>query len=386
MKPSYLIPTLGPAALLVVFWGVSAVAQTFGWDNSYNQYGRSNPFDSYHTELLMLRVGMMLTATLAGFLLGWFISPQAKEFRRIVALLIAGGAILLAVFDDGALGWSTAMIMSLVGFFAALGYWVGRFVKSLGEVPTTFGSSQWADAKHMQERGFFKSGGLMLGEAHDGQSMSRFAYHGDKHALTIAPTRAGKGVSHIVPNLLSHKGSVVVIDPKGENALITAKARMEMGQEVYLYDPWNIAAHKLGMQPARYNSMDWLKLADIDSPENAMILADALVMDEVKGEAFWREEAKALIQGVMLHVAFDAAYTGRGNLGTVRDLLLGDAEQLTRLFQEMAKSPYAIVASTGSRSLQKDPKLLSNVLASTQTELHLMDSARVRESHFRFED
>ncbi|QFT63781.1 type IV secretory system conjugative DNA transfer family protein [Roseivivax sp. THAF30] len=383
MKPSNHFTTLASAALFATAWAACAHAQSSGWSNY-------DPYRGYYLTLTLWRVGMIVTATLAGFLLGWFFSPHAKELRRVIGITLAGAAILIAVFDHGALGWSTAFVISLIGFFVGLGYWMGRFVKALAEVPTTFGSGQFADAEHMSERGFFKPGGLLLGEAFDGMSTSRFAYHGQRHVLTFAPTRAGKGVSHLVPNLLKYQGSCVVIDPKGENALITAKARIEMGQQVYLVDPWNIAASKLGMEPAKINPMDWLKLSDTDAPENAMILADALVVNDGKGEAFWREEAKALIQGVMLHVAFDAAYSGRSDLGTVRDLLLGDADQLSRLFQEMAKSPHQLIASTGSRSLQKDPKLLSNVMASTQAELHMMDSPRLREamsdSDFRWEE
>ena len=35
--------------------------------------------------------------------------------------------------------------------------------------------------------------------------------------LFVAPTAAGKGVGSIIPTLLTHRGSVVVTDPKGEN-------------------------------------------------------------------------------------------------------------------------------------------------------------------------
>lgn len=62
-------------------------------------------------------------------------------------------------------------------------------------------------------------------------------YGGDRHLLTVAPTRAGKGVSAIIPNLLTYEGSATVIDPKGENALITGAQRVAMGQTVMLLDP-----------------------------------------------------------------------------------------------------------------------------------------------------
>ncbi len=374
-------------AAMLAFSPESSLAQSILSGNSYGGY---DPYREYYTILTLWRVGMVVVATATGFFLGWFASPEARNARRVVLLVIAALGGLAVIFNHGALGWGSALVMSLAGFMLGLGYWLGRLAQAMAQVPTTHGSSKWADAEHMRDRALFDKKGLLLGEAFDGMQTSRFCYPGGKHAFTFAPTRAGKGVSHIVPNLLTHEGSVVVIDIKGENALITAKARQEMGHEVHIFDPWNQVAHKLGMEPARYNPMDWLDLSDIDAPENSMILADALVMDDGKGEAFWREEAKALIQGVMLFVAFDAAFEGQRNLGTVRDLLLGDADQLMDLFQRMAASPHAVVASTGSRSLQKDPKLLSNVLVSTQAEMHFMDSARVREamaaSDFRFED
>jgi type IV secretion system protein VirD4 len=40
------------------------------------------------------------------------------------------------------------------------------------------------------------------------------------HFLTLAQTRAGKGVSLIIPNLLYYGGSALVIDPKGRKFLV----------------------------------------------------------------------------------------------------------------------------------------------------------------------
>ncbi|WP_274379265.1 type IV secretory system conjugative DNA transfer family protein [Rhodophyticola sp. CCM32] len=49
-------------------------------------------------------------------------------------------------------------------------------------------------------------------------------------------------------------------------------------------------------------------------------------------------------------------------------------------FQYMANSPHHLVASTGARSLQKEPKLMANVMASAQAETHMLDSGRLRDS------
>ena len=64
-------------------------------------------------------------------------------------------------------------------------------------------------------------GGLLLGKR-DGRLIG---WKDDRHVMTIAGSRAGKGVSLIVPNLLLYEGSALVIDPKGENARITAGRR-----------------------------------------------------------------------------------------------------------------------------------------------------------------
>jgi len=52
------------------------------------------------------------------------------------------------------------------------------------------------------------------------------------HVMAVAPTGVGKGVSLVIPFLLDCQDSVVVIDPKGENAKLTAEHRRRMGQRV----------------------------------------------------------------------------------------------------------------------------------------------------------
>src|ERR1700684_2772047 len=46
-------------------------------------------------------------------------------------------------------------------------------------------------------------------------------YTGDGHLVTFAPTGAGKGAGVIIPNLLHYNGSIIVVDPKGENFVVT---------------------------------------------------------------------------------------------------------------------------------------------------------------------
>ena len=70
----------------------------------------------------------------------------------------------------------------------------------------------------------------------------------DRHVVTIAGARAGKGQSSIIPNCCFYPGSIVCLDPKGENASLTAERRGPgnewcegLGQEVYVLDPFGVA-------------------------------------------------------------------------------------------------------------------------------------------------
>lgn len=382
----YFITAVAIVLWAIWLWLVLADPAFAQW-NSNGTYGggyRSNSRPSQDG----LRLLIMCGSTACGFALGWFLSPQARAFRLIV--LCIGGLLagLIAAASPTLVGWSLTFLLSIIGFCAGFGYWIGRVIKALGETPTTFGSAKWADLKEMMAKGLTAPGGLRLGTVSNKNATYPIAYHGDRHALTVAPTRSGKGVSQIIPNLLSTTASIIVVDPKGENALITADARRSMGQEVYLLDPWGIAS--AAGEAARFNPLDWLQMGDADITENAMLLADALVVRSGDSDPFFNDEAVALLQGVLLYVATDPHEDGQRHLGRVRDLLLLDGEDLPHLFQRMVQSPHHVVASTGARCLQKDPKLLSNVLASVQSHTHFLDSARIRDSlstsDFKFED
>lgn len=345
--------------------------------------------DAMETRATMglMRVGLMILATVAGFAIGWFFSPAGAAMRRLIMIALAVVLGLVALFNPGPAGWGAATAVALVGFAWGVGYWLGQAAKALLDAPTTFGSSHWATQEDMEEAGLFGDQGIIIGEAVKDAVRQVFSYTGDRHMLTVAPTRSGKGVSHIITNLLVYAGSVLVIDVKAENCKVTANARRAMGQKVIAVDPMGIS----GETPARINPMDLIKLTDPEAPEQAMSLAESLVIQSGKAsDPFWPAESKAILQGLTLHVAFDEKYEGQRNLGTVRDLLLLPDDQMTALFEEMAASPHHVVASCGARQLQKDPKLLSNVLASAQAETHMLDSMSLREcmsvSDFDFEE
>ena len=102
-----------------------------------------------------------------------------------------------------------------------------------------------------------------------------------QHLISIAPTRSGKGVSLIIPNLLTYRGSVLVVDPKGENAWVTAAFRRQaFGQKTVIVDPWGEVNRRYGAmvgaaEPiARFNPLSILDPGSDEYVDNLAYLAD----------------------------------------------------------------------------------------------------------------
>ncbi|MCV5675558.1 type IV secretory system conjugative DNA transfer family protein, partial [Escherichia coli] len=86
-------------------------------------------------------------------------------------------------------------------------------------------------------------------------------FSGSQHVLMAAPTRSGKGVSIVVPNLLLWRDSVVVLDIKQENWDITSGFRSRHGQDCFL----------LNLAPRDYRSHRWNPLFYISDDPNFRI-------------------------------------------------------------------------------------------------------------------
>ncbi|WP_414462381.1 type IV secretory system conjugative DNA transfer family protein [Hyphomicrobium sp. DY-1] len=115
------------------------------------------------------------------------------------------------------------------------------------------------------------------------------------HHITIAPTGAGKGVSCIIPALLTWRGPTIIIDPKGENYAVTAARRRAMGQKVHVLDPFGLTDC---LQRASLNPFDMLgplKKATID---DMRVLANAAIQQHAFGkhqDPYWDNRAATLI-------------------------------------------------------------------------------------------
>jgi type IV secretion system protein VirD4 len=266
-------------------------------------------------------------------------------------------------------------------------FWLvsNRLIERFGSLADddTHGSARFATAREVAPL-TRTSSGVLIGR--DLKTRKLLRYDGPAHLLTMAPTRSGKGVGTIVPNLIACDRSVICIDPKGENARIASRARARFGP-VHVLDPFAVS----GEPSAAFNPLDMLDAAGLDLAEDASSLADALVVDEpgMAGEAHWNEEAKALIAGLILHVV-TAEAPERRTLTTLRERLTLAPDAFLALLKNMQSSDAAagLVARAANRHLAKADREAAGVLSAAQRHTHFLDSPRMtavlNRSEFRF--
>src|SRR5690606_1277911 len=158
-----------------------------------------------------------------------------------------------------------------------------------------------------------------------------------RHMMTIAGSRAGKGATVIIPNLLLWKGSALVIDPKGTNAAVTAGNRRKMGQKVHLIDPFGI----LNTGVASFNPLSTLDPGSPHIREQISMIAEALVVpDEHAKDRHWDDGAKTIIAGLIAHLVSSPQHENP-TLPMLRDLISMMPEAQAELWAEMSMNESA---------------------------------------------
>ncbi len=161
------------------------------------------------------------------------------------------------------------------------------------------GEARFANEGEIRREQLRSTSGIIVG-----QKGGRYlVFGGTEHVLLEAPTRAGKGVGVVIPNLLSWADSVVVLDVKRENWDITAGFRARHGQKVHLFDPLDPEG-----RTARYNPLSFIdRLDDTDVVNELQKIGGMLFPAPEKSDPFWAEAARAAFVGVGALVAANPA-------------------------------------------------------------------------------
>lgn len=121
---------------------------------------------------------------------------------------------------------------------------------------------------------------------------------GQLSVMLSAPTRSGKGVGIVIPNLLNWPDSAVVLDIKGENYEITAGFRAASGQRVFAFSPFDDEARS-----HRWNPLSSVRTDELRRVSDLLAIGQVFFPNDIGGtssEAFFNDQARNLFLGLGL--------------------------------------------------------------------------------------
>ncbi len=203
----------------------------------------------------------------------------------------------------------------------------------------------------------------------------------DRHQITFAGTRAGKGRSALVTNMvtLPAQTSVFCIDPKGDLCKLTARYRAEvLGQRTVVLDPFECTGDLAKKYGASFCVIKKLVTSDRKTfVPNAKLIGDSLIVNDNPYDQHWTDTAKQIVAGLAAHVATHVNYEGKRDLVTLwqlaNELTTPDPDDSSRywLETEMLASDAAdgMVRASARQFYDRTGGEFSSVLSNTRKHL-----------------
>ena len=182
-------------------------------------------------------------------------------------------------------------------------------------------------------------------------------------------------------------GSVLAVDPKGELARITARARRQKGQKVVVLDPFG----ESGLASGCFNPLDELDPAGKNVKDDAGQIADALIVANER-DPHWTDSARIFIKALILFTLTLDRKDDR-NLVTVWRLLAGthpavvkmaeiekcsNREALFMILKGCAEPYDGAIAGTGDSFAQMVDREQASVFSTMLTQLEFLDSEAMK--------
>ena len=294
-------------------------------------------------------IALFIAATIGGsylsgyILLAWLKLPQVplelgtyfKYFRLIDTPKVLPFATAIKV--SGMLGFGVPLTVYLLGLFAVL--------KSKPQA--LHGSARFATSRDLATKKMFDASGdgIIVGKMNN--KLVRLA--GQQFVILAAPTRSGKGVGIVIPNLLDYQHSMVVLDIKQENFDLTSGWRKSQGQEVFLFNPFAEDGRTHRWNPLTYVSADKnFRISDL------MSIAAMLYPDGSADQKFWVSQSRNAFLAFALYLFEKYEYVTsmarqkpkltvkppQRTLGTIYRLSSGDGTPLKEFFSRLSGESY----------------------------------------------
>ncbi|HET6807090.1 MAG TPA: type IV secretory system conjugative DNA transfer family protein [Frateuria sp.] len=265
-----------------------------------------------------------------------------------------------------------------VGFGLPLAAWVGMFYFMLrAPARSTHGDARFATRSDLARLGLLDKdpNGIIVGKF--GAGFLRLA--GTRHALLAAPTRSGKGVGAVIPNLLSYQGSMVVLDIKQEAFDITSKWRSKLGP-TYLFNPFaeDLRTH-------RWNPFAYVRSDGVHRASDLQAIAACLYKDPPNQDPFWANMARSTFVAAA-SLLFDswadsvgkgfARHDGYPTLGAIYRLLSGNGDDLKAHLKSVLELAHVSreTRTAFANIVTLAEQTFTSVIASTQAPLLILSN------------
>jgi len=205
------------------------------------------------------------------------------------------------------------------------------------------GDARFAKASDLSKHGMFKvsDNGILVGRFKG--DLVRLS--GQQFVILAAPTRSGKGVGVVIPNLLEYQESTVVLDIKQENYELTSGWRASQGQAVYLFNPFAEDRRTHRWNPLSYISNDpAFRVSDL------MSIAAMLYPDGADDQKFWVSQARNAFMAFTLFLfekwddderrGIPLQLRDKPTLGAVYRLSSGDGTDLKQFYQMLSQQKF----------------------------------------------
>jgi len=233
------------------------------------------------------------------------------------------------------------------------------------------GDARWATRREIVEAGLIDKTGVVLGKLGSPRSRAPFLRSASdtySNTLLVAPPGGGKGVGVVIPTLLTWPGSAIVLDVKGENLAATAGQRQRLGDDVFVFAPYDPNG-----QTHRFNPLEPIRdLKDADRQFSELRrLATHLLTSKGRADEPFIEGARELFAAAA-SVAINSEKPTLGHMlrllaPDMADIKDGDADvaaSMGKRFNVLAsQAKHASAQTTFLQYSAYDPKTIATYLS-----------------------
>ncbi len=235
-------------------------------------------------------------------------------------------------------------VAGVIGFLLPLIVWlVALYFLLKKKKQAMHGDARFAKASDLRKQKMLtpSDNGILVGK-YKGELVR---LPGQQFVILAAPTRSGKGVGVVIPNLLDYQESIVVLDIKQENFDLTSGWRKSQGQEIFLFNPFAEDRRTHRWNPLSYVSKDpAFRVSDL------MSIASMLYPDGSDDQKFWVSQARNAFMAFSLYLCekweddekkgWPESVRTKPTLGMIYRLSSGDGTDLRELYTTLSKASF----------------------------------------------